>query len=103
MNLLPLAFLNQPGAGLIEFLAIGGMLPNILVMALDRGISKAMSIPHLFFWIPLVFVVSKELAMGELPPAYIAFLGILLMVDLVSLALDISESIKWLRGERGIA
>ncbi|MCG7491979.1 hypothetical protein [Thalassobius sp. Cn5-15] len=103
MNLLPLAFLDQPNAGLIAALSIGGMLPNMLIMALDRGISKAMSISHLLFWIPLVVIVSKELAMGELTPVYTAFLGILLMVDLVSLGLDIPESIKWLRGERAIA
>lgn len=102
-NILPIAFLGHPGAALITVLSIGGMLPNLVIMALDRGVSRAMSIPHLFLWIPLVVILVHQLATVELAAGYAAFLAVLLVIDLISLAFDIPDSLRWLRGDRGIA
>lgn len=102
-NILPIAFLGHPGAALITVLSIGGMLPNLVIMALDRGVSRAMSIPHLLLWIPLVVVLVHQLATVELAAGYAAFLAVLLVIDLISLAFDIPDSLRWLRGDRGIA
>ena len=47
INFASLFFLGEPQGGLIAFLAIFGMLPNMVIMIYDRGLSKLMAFPHL--------------------------------------------------------
>lgn len=104
VNLASLAFLSAPGSLLIAVLAVGGMVPNLPIMLMERGVSKAMAFPHILIWTPLVVLILMTLTVGDLlPPAFRLFLWLLLAVDLVSLAFDYPDAAKWLRGDRDVA
>ncbi|WP_231703946.1 hypothetical protein [Cochlodiniinecator piscidefendens] len=101
VNLWSLTYFEQPGGAAIALLAVGGMLPNVGIMAWERGLSKLMSLPHLVVWGPLIFVILFTMPNAE--PKYLKFLYLLLMVDLLSLGFDVVDFRKWLRGDRSIA
>lgn len=104
VNLLPLAFLGQPGAGLIAGLAIGGMALNLPILLWYQGFSKAMAIPHVLLWVPLVGVIGVQVqGLVGVRGTYFTFLMVLLVVDVVSLLFDTVDAIKWWRGDRTVA
>lgn len=101
INMASLFFLNEPMGMLIAFLANIGMLLNIPVMLYDRGVSKLMSIPHIIPWTALVVLIIfyRPDATGK----YDIFLWVLLVTNLISLAFDYVDSLKWIKGSRAIA
>jgi len=86
---------------LIAFLANIGMLLNIPVMIYDRGVSKLMSIPHLVPWTALVILIIFY--RPEATGLYDTFLSTLLIINLISLAFDYVDAMKWIKGDRAIA
>jgi len=100
-NVASLFFLDQPMGIWVAVLAIGGMLPNLGVIAYDRGISKLMSIPHLIPWTLLVGLIL--FARPEGSETYSTYLWVLLAIDLFSLCFDYPDAIKWLKGDRAVA
>ncbi|KCV83236.1 hypothetical protein ATO10_00705 [Actibacterium atlanticum] len=103
INLAALAFLDAPGGVWIAVLSIGGMLPNVAIMIKERGLSKAMSFPHLVIWVPLVVLVAFKVTTQDLPAGFATYLWALLIIDLVSLGFDFPDAYKWWRGDRDIA
>jgi len=103
VNLASLMFAYETMGALIAALAIGGMLPNLLIMVFDRGLSKAMALPHLAIWIPLVAFLIWFVQSPWVSGSYLTYLWLLLIVDGLSLAFDIPDAWKWLRGDRAIA
>jgi len=101
INMASLFFINEPKGMLIAFLANIGMLLNIPVMFYDRGMSKLMSIPHLLPWTVLVLLIIFR--RPEATGLYSTFLWALLVVNLISLAFDYVDALKWLKGDRAIA
>ncbi|MES0861226.1 hypothetical protein ABLN87_02575 [Ruegeria sp. SCPT10] len=95
-NLVPLAFLDQPYGTLIAGLAILGMALNLPIMMAERGMSRAMALPHLLFWTPMVLIIVYVLnTHTDLLPIYAQFLLVLLVVDLISLGFDLRDAILW--------
>lgn len=108
LNLCSLAYTAEPYGLWLAALAIGGMLPNVLIMAIERGLSSAMAIPHLIFWTPLCGLAAWLLyghfsGMQPLSDAYAGFLIALLVTNTVSLCFDYPDTLSWLRGNRSIA
>lgn len=103
VNSLSLLLVGQPGGGLVAALAVGAMLLNLPIMLVERGFSKAMAWPHVALWTPLVPILVGMLADGGMAPGARRYLAILLAVDAISLAFDIPDAWKWLRGDRSIA
>ena len=104
VNMASLAFLGYPGATLLAALAVGGMLPNIAIMVAERGLSKAMALPHLLIWTPLLAVIVWLLyTYPGFPPLFRNFLWLLLAVDGLSLVFDYPDALKWKRGDRAVA
>ena len=103
VNMASSFYFHENMGALVSALAIGGMIPNLVIMMFDRGLSKAMAIPHLLVWIPLVFfliwIVQSPWAEGQ----YKAYLVLLLAVDGLSLAFDIPDTWKWVKGDRAVA
>ena len=102
INFAALLFWEAPFGKLISSLAILGMAFNLVPILLDRGFGKAMSIPHLIFWVPLTGVIILKvlpIASGN----YRVFLMALLAVNLTSLIFDIVDTLKWIRGDRAVA
>ena len=102
INIATLAFLGQRNGVLIAVLALGGMLPNIVIMLKERGMSALMALPHLIVWTPLVVVLAITLFSG-VGGGYALFLVLLLVTDVVSLAFDAKDFIAWRAGDRAIA
>ena len=108
INLAALAFWNAPYGVWVAVLAVGGMLPNLVIMAAERGMSSLMAWPHVFIWTPLCLLVAWMLYQYfagalALSTSYAAFLVALLVIDVISLAFDFPDALKWLRGDRAIA
>ena len=104
VNSAAIFFLTQPLGWWVGVLAIGGMLPNLVMLGAMRGFSKGMALSHVVAWGPLVaLVIPGLLALPDLAPAYRVFLWILLAVDLVSLGFDVVDTVKWFRGDRAVA
>ena len=104
VNLAALFFLTAPGGGLIAALAVGGMVPNAVLMVIERGFSRLMALPHVLIWTPLIVIVAGFLADRALVGGgWRLYLTALLAVDLVSLAFDFRDLWKWARGARAIA
>ncbi len=101
INMASIFFLNEPMGLLIAFLANIGMLMNIPVMFCDRGMSKLMSIPHLLPWTVLVLLIIFR--RPEATGLYDTFLWALLIINLISLAFDYVDALKWIKGDRAIA
>ncbi|CAD0185796.1 hypothetical protein RUESEDTHA_02696 [Ruegeria sp. THAF57] len=98
VNLAPLAFVDQPQGALIAALSVTGMALNIPIMRAARGMTKAMALPHLVCWVPMLAIVIMLLMdASALSPGYVQFLMLLLVVDLISLGFDVNDSIVWLR------
>jgi hypothetical protein len=103
-NLLPLLFLGEPLAFWVAGLSVGGMLPNLAIMIAERGLSKRMALPHVLIWTPLVILVGwMLLAGGARDGSFYAVLMVVLVIDLISLAFDYSDLMKWRNGDREIA
>lgn len=103
-NMASLAIINEPYGLLIAGLAIGGMVPNVAIIFAERGFSKAMALPHVLIWTPLVVIVAIWLSRGgpdsNLMPQY---LPLLLAVNTVSLCFDYKDAWDWLHGAREVA
>ena len=102
VNMAALAFVAQPGGWLVAMLAIGGMMPNLVIMIHERGLSKAMALPHLVIWTPLVVIIG-QMVLNQCPPGFRSYLWLLLAVDLVSLGFDFPDAWKWWKGDRAVA
>ena len=104
VNLAWLAFLGYPGAGLVAALAVGALAVNSMVLLAERGLSKAMVLPHLALWTPLLAVIFGLLARNPgFAPLVRHYLWLLFAVDAVSLAFDLADALKWKRGDRAVA
>lgn len=104
VNCISIAFWGAPFGAAIAILAVGGMVPNAILMVAERGLSKAMALSHLVFWLPLVVLVSA-LLIGDIELAQVhrTFLIGLLVIDLASLAFDLPDAVKWFQGDRDVA
>ncbi len=101
VNVASLALIGQPWGVLVAVMAIGAMLLNLLVMVHDRGFSKLMALPHLLVWTPLVPLLLWLLLSGAAQPGWPRVLmAVILVTDLVSLAFDYPDFLRWWRGER---
>ena len=104
VNIAPLAFIGAPYAIWVAVLSVGGMVPNLPIMLMERGLSKRMALPHVLIWLPLVGLLGWVLATVDgVTGGYRTMLLLLLAVDLISLGFDIPDALKWWRGDRAIA
>lgn len=104
VNLLSAAFLGEYNAALIAFLSYAGMIPNVFLALIQRGVSKAWSISHVLVWTLQVPIIGYYLLIGGPNyQVYKTFLIILLVANIISLVFDYIDSIKWLLGDRKIS
>ncbi len=104
VNMASLLFLAIPGGMTLAVLANGALLINLALMLEQRGLSKAMALPHLVFWTPmLAWIIWLQQALPDMPDGFALYLWGLLAVDAVSLGFDLVDGWKWLRGDRAVA
>lgn len=99
-NVASLFFLDQPYGVLVAVLAIGGLLPNLVIMARYRGFTSVMGVPHTLAWIPLVVLALVVLLSADVSTSYAVFLVVLVAVDGISLYFDVPDTLRWRRGEQ---
>lgn len=102
INMGGLLFLDTPHGRIAAILGIGGMLPNLVIIWVQRGFSKAMAVPHLPFWTPLVIWLAWLLLTNHPGGALSIYLTILLVVDVISLGFDYPDAWKYWRGDRTV-
>ncbi|MDZ7711427.1 MAG: hypothetical protein U5K36_16240 [Roseovarius sp.] len=102
VNAASLLFLAAPGGVWIAAMAVGAMALNAVLMLAERGFSKAMALPHVVIWTPMLGLAIWLLAQ-DITPAYRIYLMILLAVDAVSLVLDCIDARRWCHGDRAVA
>lgn len=103
VNAASILFWQEPFGLWIALLAISAMMLNLPIMLVERGFSKAMALPHVVIWVPLVIGVAGLLLQDGISGAYAIFLMILLLTDVISLLFDFKDAWAWLRGDREIA
>lgn len=102
INMGGLFFLDTPQGRIAALLGIGGMLPNLIIVWMQRGFSNAMAFPHLPMWTPLVIWLAWTLSTAQPTGALGIYLMVLLLIDIVSLAFDYSDAWKWWQGDRAV-
>lgn len=77
---------------------------NLPIMLWARGMSRLMSLPHLFIWGPLEILLLWHMrqAAGGMAELEAAYVGLVLVVNGISLIFDALDSWRWLKGERGV-
>lgn len=101
-NFAALYFFREPNGIMIASLAVLGMAFNLVPILIQRGLGKAMSIPHLIFWFPLIiFIVFTALPVAGGP--YQIYLIVLLLINTISLVFDVVDTVKWIKGDRSVA
>lgn len=103
VNVASVMYWAEPYGGLIFILAVGGMLPNVFMIFIQGGVTKAMAIPHVLLWTPLVFVILYVLLTADISDSFTTFLWVLLVVEIISLGFDYNDAAAWFRGERWVA
>ena len=104
VNALSLVFVIYPGGMVLAALAVGAMLMNLAILIQERGLSKAMALPHLFLWTPLVaYILWLMQVYVGMEQSFRLYLWLLLAVDVISLVMDYADAWKWLRGDREVA
>ena len=98
INMASLFFINEPMGLWVAFLANIAMMLNLPVMLYDRGFSKLMAIPHLIPWTILVVWIFIARPTGS--TNYDLYLSVLLVINLISLAFDYPDALKWWKGDR---
>lgn len=68
----------------------------------QRGWGKALAIPHLFVWIPLLAFVVRRVREPDVPRPERVYATILLVVNGTSVAFDAVDAWRWARGEREV-
>lgn len=99
-NIVSLLFLDKLMGKWVALLAVGGLVPNLVIVVYERGFSKRLAIPHIIFWTFLVgFLVFAK---PEFSGIDCRFLRTLLAVDDISLIFDYPDALKWIKGQRKI-
>ncbi|MGJ8668224.1 MAG: hypothetical protein ACSHXK_01940 [Oceanococcus sp.] len=103
VNVACVAFLDTAVGGATAAAGIFVILTNMPIMLYYGGMNRAMAIPHLFAWIPLSVFLLMQLcaepaaAMAESVRNYAIAV---LVINGISLAFDVVDTLRWLKGER---
>ncbi len=108
INLAGYFFMDHP-VGLATAMAFTYVLIMNMGMAMvQRGVSRATSIPHLVPWIPLQVFLYAVLFLGafggvEAGSAVFYFAWVLFIINGVSIAFDLLDTARWVQGDRAPA
>ena len=100
VNTATIVLITEPSSYIIPVLAIGGMMPNAVLMFVERGFSKAMTLSHIVLLIPLLVLLVLNISAGSV---FSGYLMILFAVDFISICFDVKDGRDWFKGDRKIA
>lgn len=101
VNLAVLLFLGEPRAAVIAALVFAGLLPNVVLLVRDRRFTSVMGVPHTFAWVPLVLVILYTVLQrsDDMSATYEVYLYVLLVVNGLSLVADVTDTVRWSKGQ----
>lgn len=101
-NIATLLFLGEPYSLAIAALGIAGFASNLVLLFTEKGFGNILAIPHLIFWIPLVFLIAYVVYFSNaaLPENYALFLHALFLINAFSIFFDIRDAWRWKQGAR---
>ncbi len=102
VNMAAVLFWAQPLGLWVALLAVGAMALNLPIMVFERGFSKAMALPHVLIWTPLIGLIMWVRG-GDISPCFRSYLTVLLVVNLISLIFDYKDAVAWWKGDRKVA
>lgn len=76
---------------------------NLPMVLIQQGYGRALAIPHLIAWIPLCAFAATRLISDDASDGERTYAALLLGVNGISIAFDLLDSWRWLRGERAVA
>ena len=86
--------------------AVFVVVTNAPIMWVTGGMSRLMSVPHLFAWFPLQVLIPLRMAemVGSAPVSAAEWWYglILFVINGISLVFDTIDSVRWFRGEREV-
>ena len=100
-NLASFCFLDEPLGVIVALLCTAGWLPNIFILLYEKGFSNSMALPHILPWAALVVLVCTMTP--SLSNNFGIYLWLVAGINAVSLAFDIPDACRWLRGERDVS
>ena len=101
VNVACVVFLDSPVGRAVAIAGVFVLLTNMPLMLYYGGMNRAMAIPHLFAWIPLsVYLFQALFRDAGLASELRFYASAVLVINGISLAFDVVDSWRWLRGER---
>ena len=79
------------------------LVMNSPILLVQRGWGKALAIPHLVVWIPLLGFVAFHLGADDITSTELYYALALFTVNGTSIVFDLVDSWRWLQGERDVA
>lgn len=104
VNMSGLFLLNYQAGFWVAVLGAGALAINTVILFLNRGFSKVLAIPHLVMWGPLqVILLARYFGAPDLNSFEQTYILVVLMVNGISLAFDVFDTLEWKRGARDVA
>ena len=102
-NLSGLFLTELPAGWWVAVLGSGALMVNAVIAIANGGMSKALAIPHLLFWLPLeLILLHRWLTVADLTPFESTYILIILTINGISLVFDLYDTAQWVRGNRAI-
>ncbi|EPG3324513.1 hypothetical protein L4H84_002601 [Pseudomonas aeruginosa] len=103
VNLLSFLVLEFQAAQMVALAAVLALGSNMLLLYWYEGFSRAMALPHLVFWGPLQILLLMRVLQTPAPDAgEVMFIGLVLLVNGISLIFDLLDTWRWWQGERQV-
>ncbi len=103
VNACSFVLLDIPGGQATAIAAVFVMLTNVPLAVYYGGMNRALSLPHLFAWIPLEIFLFQHLWLQDAAPltdTERAYCLTVFIINGISLLFDVLDSWRWLNGER---
>lgn len=102
-NFSGLLFLKYDTGFWVAVLGIGGIMPNLVFLYLNGGMSKVLAVPHLIFWIPLHIILGILWATkSDMSSFEQNYLLTIFTINTISLAFDFYDANEWRKGKRDV-
>ncbi len=103
VNLSGFFFLGFESGIWVALLGAGALGVNTIILFLNGGFSKVLAIPHLVLWGPLqLILLYRYVAAPDVSSTEQAYVLVVLIVNGISLAFDVFDTIEWKRGNRDV-
>ncbi len=103
INLVGAASAGTPTGAAVRRASLLFMPLNTALIVYERGWSSALSFTHLVAWPPLLVTLARRLRAPELGASERRLATAVLLTNAVSLAFDVVDAARWIRGERAVA